>query len=136
MNPALKSLIDQIASQPSLSSEETDMMMEQAMALTRTTEERKEAGEYLHKAISRRKRPDIDVKTIMKDALESLNLSYIAKCYFNKDRTWLYQRLNNSLVNGRAAAFSEAEIKILSEALNETGHLLQQISFNLTHQNS
>lgn len=136
MKPELKSLIDQIASQPGLSESETDGLMSEAFALAVTPDEKKEAGAYLRKAIGKRKRPDIDAKEIMGEALDALNLSYIARRYFNKDRTWLYQRLNRSTVNGKPTAFSESELKILSDSLDGIGHLLQQTSFNLTHRNS
>lgn len=133
MKAELKVLIDRIVSQPNLSAEETDSLMCEAFSLAQTDVERKEAGEYLRKAIGKRKRPDIDVKALLGNATEFLNLSYIAKRYFNKDRTWLYQRLNHSIVNGKRASFSEAELKILSDSLSEIGQIIQQTSFNLTH---
>ncbi|WP_353505705.1 DUF5053 domain-containing protein, partial [Duncaniella freteri] len=93
MNAELKTLIDELASQTSLSNDEADLRMAKAFALVSTPEEKKEAGEYLRKAIARRKRPDVDVKSILGEVSEILNLSYIAKRYFDKDRAWLYQRL-------------------------------------------
>ena len=92
-----------------------------------------EAGAYLRHAISRRKRPDLDVKNILEETTEILNLSYIAKRYFSKDRTWLYQRLNRSVVNGKPSAFTEAELQKLSDSLNEISHIIQQTSIKLTH---
>ncbi len=129
----LKSLLDAIASQPDLSAEATDEMMAQAFAMAKSPEERREAGAYLTDAINKRKRPDINVKGLLGDTVEALNLSYIAKRYFNKDRTWLYQRLNNAKVNGKPAAFSEAEIKRLSDSLDELSNKIHQISVQLTH---
>ena len=136
MNASIKTKIDQIASQPGLTAEETDALMAEAFALATTAEERKEAGKYLSAAISRRKRPDIDAKALMGDAVDALNLSHIARRYFNKDKTWLYQRMNKSVVNGTPAAFTESELKTLSDSLREIGHSLIQTSFNLTHQSS
>ena len=133
MNARLKAIIDRIAAPPNLSGEETDTLMCEAFSLTKTDDERKEAGEYLRKAIGKRKRPDIDVRSLLGEATEFLNLSYIAKRYFNKDRTWLYQRLNHSTVNGKPASFSEAELKILSDSLTEISQIIQKTSFNLTH---
>lgn len=133
MNAELKALIDEMVSRPELNTEESDGLMAKAFSLAHTPEERKEAGAYLRKAISRRKRPDVDVKGILGEASEFLNLSYIAKRYFDKDRTWLYQRLNHSMVNGKPAAFSEAELRILSDSLKEISHIVQQTSFKLTH---
>ena len=132
MNAELKTLIDELASQTSLSNDEADLRMAKAFALVRTPEEKKEAGEYLRKAIARRKRPDVDVKSILGEVSEILNLSYIAKRYFDKDRAWLYQRLNRSMVNGKPAAFSESELRIFSDSLKEISHIIQQTSINLT----
>lgn len=133
MKAELKKLLDTIASQPNLSAEETDAMMSQAFALAETADDRRAAGKYLQEAIGKRKRPDVDVKEIMDDTAEALNLSYIAKRYFNKDRTWLYQRINKTNVNGKPAAFTEAELKRLSDSLDELSNKIHQISIQLTH---
>jgi len=133
MKIELKTLLEAIASQPSLSADETDGLMSQAFALADTAEERRAAGDYLRKMISRRKRPDINVKEIMGDTAEALNLSYIAKRYFNKDRTWLYQRINQTNVNGKPASFTESELKRLSDSLDELCNNIHQISIQLTH---
>ena len=63
---------------------------------------------------------------------DALNLSYIAKHYFNKDRTWLYQRLNKSTVNGKPASFTNAELHTLSQSLEELSQQLHLISTQLT----
>lgn len=131
MKGELKNIIDAIASRPSLTAEETDKLMSEAFALARTTDERREAGAYLTKAIARRKRPDIDVKGLLGEVGEALNLSYIAKRYFNRERTWLYQRLNHTMVNGKPAAFTEAELRRLSDSLDEISNKIHQISVQL-----
>lgn len=133
MKAELKNLLDKIASQPDLSADGTDAMMAEAFALAETPEERSEAGAYLATVIGKRKRPDIDVREILGDGAEAINLSYIAKHYFNKDRTWLYQRMNHALVNGKPAAFSEAELKRLSDSFEELSNKFHQISVQLTH---
>ena len=134
MKPQLKHLLDSIASNPELSPEATDMIMAEAFALAETSDERREAGIYLSEAISKRKRNDLDVKNILGEMAEALNLSYIAKCYFNKDKSWLYPRLNHATVNGKQAAFSETELKRLSESLEDISNKIHQISVQLTHQ--
>lgn len=135
MNPSLKNVIDKIAVIPNLSATETDNLIQEAFSLAKTTQEKQEAGAYLRIAISRRKRPDIDVKNILGETTEMLNLSYIARRYFGKDRTWLYQRLNRSVVNGKPAAFTEAELQTLSDALNKISHIIQQTSTKLIYWN-
>ena len=133
MKSELKQLLDDIAKQPDLTASDTDLLMEKAFELTESQDDRREAGVYLVNAINKRKRHDVDVKNILGDISEALNLSYIAKRYFNKDRTWLYQRLNRAKVNGKPAVFSEAELKRLSDSLEELSNKIHQISVQLTH---
>lgn len=133
MKAELKKLIDNIAAQPDLTAEGVDEMMTQAFSLATTAEERREAGAYLTAAIGKRKRPDVNVKDMLGEVGEALNLSYIAKHYFGKSRNWLYQRLNQSAVNGKPAAFSQAELKRLSDSLDELSNKIHQISVQLTH---
>lgn len=133
MTKELANLLDSIANRPELSDAETDELMQKAFNMATTQELKTECGKYLTQAIAKRKRPDIDVREILGEALQALNLSYIAKRYFNKSRTWLYQRLNHTLVNGKPAAFTEGELKILSDALGELSNSIQYISTQLTH---
>lgn len=133
MNAELKGIIDRIASLPTLSAEETDKLMTEALTKATTTDERSEAGKYLRRAILRRKRPDVNVKALLGEHSEMLNLAYIAKRYFGKDRTWLYQRLNGSLVNGKPASFTENELRILSDSLADIGSVISKTSL-LIHQ--
>lgn len=108
---------------------EFDKLFEQVRTLATTPEERKEAGFYLREQMRiRRKRPDVDVKKIVQEAQDVVSLSYIAKRYFNKDRSWLYQRINGTLVNGKPAAFTEQELTILADSLKNIGLKLSDIS--------
>lgn len=52
----------------------------------------------------------------------SYHLSYIAKEYFGKDRTWLYKKINGTI------AFTEDEIKILSMALKNIANNISDTS--------
>lgn len=52
---------------------------------------------------------------------EVVNLAYIARHYFGKTRQWLYQRVKGQTVNGKPAAFTEAEEATFIKALNEIG---------------
>lgn len=97
-------------------------------------EEKKEAGKILRelmqekRAVIRKKRTDINVKEKLKNIEGLISLSYIAEHYFNKDRTWLYQRINSSLVNGKPAAFTEEELRIFSDALKDIGSRISETS--------
>ena len=46
-----------------------------------------------------------------------LSLSRIAEEYFGKSRSWLYQRINGLIVNGKPAQFTPEERKKLADAL-------------------
>ncbi len=58
---------------------------------------------------------------------EAISMSYIAKTYFGKTKTWLYQRLNGNRVNGKEARFTETEARQLQDALHDLGHKLSSI---------
>ena len=51
----------------------------------------------------------------------ALSLGYIAKTYFGRSSTWLYQRLNGNVVNGKIAHFTCEEIKTFKAALADLG---------------
>lgn len=93
-----------------------------------TLEERRLAGqlhrEYLRERAKIRrynaaKCEGFDAKKYVEDIENFLNFSAIAKEYFGKDRTWLHQRINGSIVNGKKAAFTEEEKKIFVQALQD-----------------
>ena len=58
---------------------------------------------------------------------EAISMSYIAKTYFGKTKTWLYQRLNGNKVNGKEARFTEEEARQLQAALHDLGQRLSSI---------
>lgn len=98
-------------------------------------EERREAGRILREAMQeareRRKRTDVDVRTGMGDLYDVLSLSYIAQHYFQKDRSWLAQRINGNIVNGKPCAFTESELEILKFALNDIKSKLSETILNI-----
>lgn len=134
MNQELKTLIDDIvASKDGINTEEgrkkTDALMDDMLSLPLTPDEKHDAARYLTESMSsHRKRSDVPVKKIIEDCTDAINLSYIAKRYFHKDRSWLSQRLNGSIVNGKAAAFTESELKTLSESLADIGAVISKTS--------
>ncbi len=62
------------------------------------------------------------------DVPDILSMSYIAKNYFGKSRTWLYQRINGNNVNGKPAYFTRSEREQLQEALHDIGKKLSAIT--------
>lgn len=53
------------------------------------------------------------------DVPEAISFSYIAKNYFGKSRSWLMQKVNGNMVNGKAASFTDSERKMFREALQD-----------------
>ncbi|WP_052356284.1 DUF5053 domain-containing protein [Bacteroides timonensis] len=133
MKPEVKALIDRFVenipkSKTPEGKAESDRVLNEAMSLTVTVEEKKEAGQYLTKAMCRRRRPDIDAKELMKEVTPALSLSYIAENYFGKGKSWLYQRINNSVVNGKPTSFTQDELKILADSLGDLSNRLSALS--------
>ncbi|QIU94827.1 DUF5053 domain-containing protein [Bacteroides faecium] len=98
-------------------------------------DERREAGRILsdemRKVRERRKRVDVNVRTDMGELCDVLSLSYIARHYFQKDRSWLAQRVNGNIVNGKPSAFTESELEILKFALNDIKNKLSETILNI-----
>ena len=66
----------------------------------------------------------IIIRRQLEDILPFMSLAYIAKRYFGKSRQWLYQRVNGTIVNGKAARFTNQEIDILNAAIQDMGNRL------------
>ena len=52
----------------------------------------------------------------IRDSLDILPLSYIAKHYFGKSASWLYQRINGNKVRGKVYTLNKEEIEIFNKA--------------------
>jgi hypothetical protein len=59
------------------------------------------------------------VKIQLKKVSQIISLSYISQQYFHKTRTWLYQKINASSINGKPAKFTPEEISTLNSALQD-----------------
>ena len=59
------------------------------------------------------------IKEQLADMEQIVSMSYIAKTYFNKTKSWLSQRINNSVVNGKRVAFKPEEIETLNAAFQD-----------------
>ncbi|MDR2474320.1 MAG: DUF5053 domain-containing protein [Bacteroidales bacterium] len=60
-----------------------------------------------------------------------ISMAYIAKEYFKKSDTWIYQRVNGNIVNGKPAAFTPQEMEIMRFALNDISQKLGSLSASL-----
>lgn len=85
-----------------------------------------EARELLAKGDGMMKAEMDDVRQRLGDIPQVINMSYIAKHYFGKSRTWLYQRINGNIVNGKPVFFTIAERRQLQEALHDIGKKLSE----------
>lgn len=65
------------------------------------------------------------------DLASALSLSYIAKKYFNRSKSWLYQRLNGYKVNGKPAQFTPAERKLLADALLDISQQAKDMALSI-----
>lgn len=84
-------------------------------------DQKKIAGQYLREVMAERRKTNTDktnkdIKKELEEIQEVVSLSYIAKEFFGKDRTWLYKKINGPLT------FTEDELKILAIALKSLGN--------------
>jgi len=70
------------------------------------------------------------VREQLKEVSEIVSMSYIAKNYFNKNRTWLYQKINGNLKNGKQVKFSDSEIQTFNFALKDIGNKIGSIAIH------
>lgn len=60
---------------------------------------------------------EVRLRKMVEKVYDAVSWSYIAKTYFGKSRSWLNQRLNGFLVNGKEAQFTQEELNRLQTAL-------------------
>jgi len=70
------------------------------------------------------------IREQLKEVSEILSISYIAKKYFNKNRTWIYQKINGNLKNGKQAKFTDLEIETFNFALQDISHKIGSIAIH------
>ena len=65
------------------------------------------------------------------DIMKVLKVSYIAKRFFGRSRSWLCHKLNHDLINGKPDDFTDEERKKLKDALDTIAYEIQILSDNL-----
>ncbi|MGV8095977.1 MAG: DUF5053 domain-containing protein [Mangrovibacterium sp.] len=100
------------------------------------TERKAYAKAFAESAADEIKRADAllgytELRLKLEPIMEVVSLSYIAKTYFRKSRSWLSQRLNGHLVNGIPASFTSDELKTLSDALFDIGSRVQKTAHSI-----
>lgn len=73
----------------------------------------------------------LKVKEQLKAMSEIVSMSYIAKNYFNKTKSWLSQRINELNVNGKPAKFTQEEIDILNAAFKDLSEKIGAVHVSL-----
>ena len=68
------------------------------------------------------------IRSAMGDLGNAISFAYIAKHYFGKSQSWLTQRLNGSIVNGKAARFNKTELIQFQNAIHDLGRKLSPIT--------
>ncbi len=63
----------------------------------------------------------LKIKEQMKAVSDIVSMSYIAKTYFCKTKSWLSQRINELNVNGKPVTFTSDEIDTLNYAFEDIG---------------
>jgi len=62
---------------------------------------------------------ELKIKEQVTQISEIISMSYIAKNYFNKSKSWMSQRINELDVNGKPAKFTAEEVEILNFAIQD-----------------
>lgn len=71
------------------------------------------------------------IKEQMSEITQFVSMSYIAKNYFNKTKSWLSQRVNGNEVNGKPAQFTPEEINTLNKAFSDLSQKLAAFRISL-----
>ncbi|MDR2234360.1 MAG: DUF5053 domain-containing protein [Tannerella sp.] len=69
-----------------------------------------------------------EIRLKLMEVKEIVSLSYIAKTYFNRTRSWLHQKINGNLKNGKPCAFSSAELITFNHALQDISKKIGSIA--------
>lgn len=73
---------------------------------------------------------DAEIRLQLMDVKEIVSLSYIAKNYFHKTRSWLHQKINGNMKNGKPCTFTEKELNTLNFALQDISKKIGSIAIH------
>lgn len=71
------------------------------------------------------------VKEKLSDVLCLIGIGEISIQYFKKTPSWLYQRLNGAIVNGKSVELSPAELEELRSALYDLSERIRRAADGL-----
>lgn len=98
-------------------------------------EDRKAIEEFMDGLISETQE-EIDqleenvIRLQLQEISEIISLSYLAKTYFGKTKSWIYQRINGNIVNGKPCRFTESELATLNNALKDISDKIGSLSIS------
>lgn len=61
----------------------------------------------------------IEVRKRLEEVLPFISISKFAEVYFGKSASWLHQRINGNVVHGKPCQFTDEEIDIFNQALQD-----------------
>ena len=67
----------------------------------------------------------------MDTVLKIVPVSYIAKNFFGKSRSWLHNKLNGNLSNGKPASLSLNEMRVFQNALEQLSREMNEAALTI-----
>ena len=132
--PRFRKMIEQLRN--AQTEQEADEIVRQHNDITMSPEEKERYSELVINGIENYlKAADKDLDTLraasirkkMGELDKAVSFAYIARNYFGKSQSWLLQRLNGSIVNGKEARFNRAELLQLQDAIHDLGKKLSSL---------
>ena len=124
-------LFEQCKSLAGTADRETIDKMADKISAIATPEEMKEIEQLMRDWLIEIGDDIADIKRqIREEDYKLLPISYIAKNYFGKSSSWLYQRINGTSVRGRTYTLNVEQKKVFNAALKEIGEKIASLSID------
>ena len=131
MRPEVKQLFEKCKSAAGTADSGTIDQMAKRMREIATPEEMQEVEELMRVWLNEIGDDIADIKKqIREEDYKLLPISYIAKNYFAKSSSWLYQRINGTNVRGRTYTLNGEQKKVFNSALKEIGEKIASLSID------
>lgn len=131
MRSEVKQLFEKCKSAAGTADSGTIDQMAKRMREIATPEEMQEVEELMRVWLNEIGDDIADIKRqIREEDYKLLPISYIAKNYFGKSSSWLYQRINGTNVRGRTYTLNGEQKKVFNSALKEIGEKIASLSID------
>lgn len=131
MRSEVKQLFEKCKSAAGTADSGTIDQMAKRMSEIATPEEMQEVEELMRVWLNEIGDDIADIKRqIREEDYKLLPISYIAKNYFGKSSSWLYQRINGTNVRGRTYTLNGEQKKVFNSALKEIGEKIASLSID------